>query len=167
MTKREPIDIIKGALLLEKRGKALYESVVKTTEIQGVKHLFEMLVEEEKKHIELLNSQFKHFAKNRDFDDDDLDALPQEPSQDVVSDEIVKDISAAGYESAVVSAALEFEKKAVSYYSEQAKKASSSAEKKLYDWLTRWEKTHMHMLAEIDKDLREAVWYDNQFWPLD
>ena len=48
------LDIVKGAILLEYKGKALYESVTETTKIEGVKELFKMLVREEQKHIDLL-----------------------------------------------------------------------------------------------------------------
>jgi len=81
--------------------------------------------------------------------------------------EIVKSISGAGYEAAVISAALDFEKNAVKYYSEHAEAAESAEEKKLFSWLTDWEKNHMLMLARLDNELKEKIWYDNQFWPLD
>ena len=33
-------------------------------------------------------------------------------------------------------------------------------------WLADWEKSHMTMLAELDKEIKEKIWYDNSFWPL-
>jgi len=67
----------------------------------------------------------------------------------------------------VISAALEFEKRAVAYYSEQAEQAGSEAEKEVFGWLSRWEVTHMEMLAKVDDELKQDIWFDNQFWPLD
>jgi rubrerythrin len=67
----------------------------------------------------------------------------------------------------VISAAIEFEKKAVKYYSENSEKTASESEKKIFQWLAEWEKKHLHMLASIDKELKEKIWYDNRFWPLD
>jgi len=154
MTENKMLDIIKMAILLEHRGKALYESVAQKTEVAAVKELFDMLTEEEGKHIDILNKQFTLVSKGKDF------------AKTVLSVKIVKGISGAGYEAAVIAAALEFEKNAVKYYGDQEAVASSSEEKKLFNWLVKWETEHMTMLAKIDDDLKEQIWYDNSFWPL-
>lgn len=67
----------------------------------------------------------------------------------------------------MISAALEFEKKAVKYYSESAAAAQFQGEKEIFSWLMEWEKSHLLMLAKLDDELKEKIWYDNQFWPLD
>jgi len=167
MSGEKNLDIIKGAILLEYRGKALYESIVKNSEIGPVKELFEFLVMEEEKHIQLLEKMFKKITKN---DESVLDGLTSADSQGagkILNSEIVNNISGAGYEAAIISAALEFEKKAVSYYSTNAGSVKSRGERKLYEWLTEWEKGHMVMLAELDNEIKEQIWYDNSFWPLD
>ena len=167
MADDKKIDIIKGAILLEHRGKALYESVVKTTKNNAVRELFEFLVKEEQKHVEMLNKQYGLISTGKAFD------LSGEKPEDagtadrILTEEIVSGISGAGYEAAVISAALDFEKKAVKYYSEQADSAGSTEEEKLYDWFAGWEKGHMKMLAELEDGIKEQVWYDNSFWPLD
>jgi rubrerythrin len=167
MAENNMLDIIKKAILLEHRGKALYESVAKKTEISAVKELFEMLAEEEEKHIDILNKQFKLVSKGKNFDTGELEKVEGTTAKTVLSVKIVKGISAAGYEAAVIAAALEFEKNAVKYYGDQEAAANSPEEKKLFNWLVKWETEHMTMLAKIDDDLKEQIWYDNSFWPLD
>ena len=54
MEENKTLDMVKKAILLEHRGKALYESVAQKTKVAPVKELFEMLVEEEEKHIDIL-----------------------------------------------------------------------------------------------------------------
>jgi len=166
MTENKMLDIIKMAILLEHRGKALYESVAQKTEVAAVKELFDMLTEEEGKHIDILNKQFTLVSKGKDFDTGELDKVEGKTAKTVLSVKIVKGISGAGYEAAVIAAALEFEKNAVKYYGDQEAVASSSEEKKLFNWLVKWETEHMTMLAKIDDDLKEQIWYDNSFWPL-
>lgn len=161
------IDVVKGALLLEHRGKALYESVAETTKIEGVKELFKMLVREEEKHIDLLTKQYSRILKGESPDASDLEREDTTVTAAIFSDEVVKEVHGAGYEAAVISAALEFEKSAVNFYSKQAETAESEEEQKLYRWLVRWEKTHMMMLAKLDNEIKEQIWYDNKFWPLD
>ena len=166
MTENKTLDIIKMAILLEHRGKALYESVAQKTEVAAVKELFEMLMEEEEKHIDILNKQFTLVSKGKAFDTGELDKIEGKTAKTVLSVKIVKGISGAGYEAAVIAAALEFEKNAVKYYGDQEAAASSPEEKKLFSWLVKWETEHMAMLAKIDDDLKEQIWYDNSFWPL-
>ena len=167
MAESKTIDILKGALLLEYRGKALYESVVKSSGSEDVKQLFSMLSKEEDKHIGVLTKQFSRLSKGEPFDVAELETEHATTHEAVLSDELVKNISGAGYEAAVIAAALEFEKKAVEYYSERASQAESEEERKLYSWLTSWEKNHMLMMARLDNELKEKIWFDNQFWPLD
>lgn len=167
MTGTKTLDILKGAILLEHRGKALYDSVVKTSGSEGVKELFNMLSREEDKHIRVLEKQFSRITKGESFDITEIEKENASTHEAIITHEIVKSISGAGYEAAVIAAALDFEKNAVEYYSEHAETAESAEEKKLFTWLTEWEKNHILMLARLDNELKEKIWYDNQFWPLD
>lgn len=166
MGDRSQIDILKGALLLEHKGRALYLSAADTTKFDKVKNLFNTLVDEENKHIDFLSKQFSRLSSGQAFD---LADLPEQSdaADHAFSGGIDGKVSGAGYEAAVISAALEFEKNAVKYYSDQAKAAPDAAEKDLYSWLAKWETSHLLMLSEIDKELKERIWSDNQFWPLD
>jgi rubrerythrin len=167
MTGNKLLEILKGAILLEHKGRALYKSVTDTSKVQGVKDLFSMLVREEEKHINVLNKQFSRVSKGKGFDLSSIKDSHAETSEAVLTDIIKENVSGAGYEAAVISAALEFEKNSVRYYSDHAEAAQSGDEKALFEWLRDWEKGHMVMLARIDNDLKEKIWFDNQFWPLD
>jgi rubrerythrin len=164
---KTPLDIVKSAILLEHKGKALYDSVVEATSVPAVKELFEWLSREEVNHIAVLEKQYRRLAQGRSFDASGLEEGHTEAVDSVLSHEIIKRVSGAGYEAAVISAALEFEKGAVAYYSKQAGLSDSQEAKDVFGWLSRWETTHMQMLSEVDDGLKEEIWYDNQFWPLD
>lgn len=167
MAENKTIDILKEAILLEHKGKTLYLSAAESTSNEHAREMFDMLVDEENKHIEILSKQLKLVASGKDFDASGLDDVSGATADAVLSENVVKGISGAGYEAAVISAALEFEKNAVKYYGKQEAAAKSDEEKKLFNWLVRWEKDHMTMLAKIDDDIKEQIWYDNNFWPLD
>jgi rubrerythrin len=167
MSESRTLDVIKTAILLEHKGKALYESVRDTSKIDAVKELFSILADEEVKHINILTKQFRRLAQGLDLGTEGLEADHSRVTDEVISEDIVKKVSSAGYEAAVISAALEFEKNAVKYYCENAEMAQSPGEKEIFSWLTEWEKSHLLMLAKLDDELKEKIWYDNQFWPLD
>ena len=82
-----------------------------------------------------------------------------------MNQKIKEKISAAGFEAAAISAAISMEKQAVKLYTESAQTTSDPEAKALYEWLSRWEREHLSLLLDIDKSLREKIWFDNQFWP--
>jgi hypothetical protein len=43
--------------------------------------------------------------------------------------------------------------------------AQDPNEAESYRWLADWERGHLSFLARLDKEIRMAVWNDQQFWP--
>jgi len=166
MSTEKAVEIIKGAILLETRGKAFYKKTAEQTGSQAVKEFFENMAMEEDEHIKILSEQFKSLVSDGTMASVKLSSSASEISAAVLSEKIKKEIDGAGYEASAISAAIAMEDKAVSFYSDRAKKTDDPAEKDLYNWLTNWEKGHLNLLMAIDKELQESVWNDNQFWPM-
>ena len=162
METKTAIDILKTAILMEKRGKAFYETVAAQTQNEEVKRIFITMAEEEQTHIEFLSKQFVNYQKNKTFSKISL----QSNEDELILNKAIQDqISAASYEAAAISAAIDMEKKAIEVYSQRAKDATDPNEKEIFDWLANWEKSHFCILLEMNKDLTEKAWYDNNFWP--
>ena len=166
MSEDRTVEILKNAILLEKRGKAFYQKVAEQASGTAVRAFFEMMGAEEAKHVEILTDQYKAYQQNQKFSPGNYD---QDPGGDIASRVITADfkaeISAADYEAAAISAAMSMEKNAIRLYKDRAAEANDPNEKALYKWLADWEAQHLHFLSDIDKDLREQIWYDNSFWP--
>jgi rubrerythrin len=166
MTESKTLEILKQAILLEQRGNAFYQKVAELAENSAVKSFFERMAEEEETHISILADQFKSYIKNGIFQPGTFDKNESSQIASQVLDNEIKDkISAASFEAAAIGAAISMEKKAVDLYSERSASATDPEEKDLYKWLSNWEKSHLHMLLDIDKALIEKVWSDNHFWP--
>jgi len=166
MTENTPLEILKQAILLERRGKAFYRKVAETTENKSVQDVFEMLAEEEQKHINVLSEQFKAYHQKKKFIPGNFnDADNSSFASKILTREIKEKISAAGFEAAAISAAISMEERAIRLYSESARTSSDSEAKALYKWLAGWEREHLNLLSDIDNILREKVWFDNKFWP--
>jgi rubrerythrin len=165
MAETKEIEVLKKALLLERQGRAFYQRVSKDSESQAVSSLFAIMAEEEGKHIEYLAEQFANFSASGEF----LQLEPEEGDRtavrEILSSDIRKQISAAGYEAAAISAAIEMENRAVAVYGERAEASDDPKERKLYAWLAQWETGHLKFLAEINDQLLEEVWYESSFWP--
>ncbi|MCG6894538.1 MAG: ferritin family protein [Desulfobacteraceae bacterium] len=166
MTQDKALEILKQAILLERRGKSFYAETAKAAENQAVREFFLNMASEEERHIAILSEQFKSYtATGRFRAGGDADTNPESVAKTVLPSELQKRISAAGVEAAAVSAAMAMEERAVRLYAARSEEASDEAEKALYQWLARWETQHLETLAELDRALTETIWNDNSFWP--
>ncbi len=166
MEKSTPLDILKSAILLERRGNAFYRKVADETESSAVREFFNMMAEEEKRHIQVLSDQAKHFQKTGRFSPSAAeDGKSSQVASRILSQDLKDQIAAAGFEAAAVSAAMAMEKRSIRLYSDRADAAKDPDEKELYRWLAEWESEHLQFLAEIDREVTEKVWFDNSFWP--
>jgi rubrerythrin len=160
------VNILKNAILLEKKGHAFYSNVALQSPEGPVKDFFAMMAEEEIKHIQILSEQFRSFQKDGSFKAENYDEkFSGEVDMKVITEGFKKAVSAADYEAAAVAAAMNMEENAVRLYSDRAAEASDENEKNLYEWLAKWEREHMRFLSEIDRELTQEVWNDNSFWP--
>lgn len=133
----------------------------------AAKEIFEMMAREEEKHINIIKKQYENIVKKGRIEAPEHMETPfKDILEKVMTDKFKKEVGAAGYESAAIYAAMTMEKEAVNFYSANAEKAETEEEKKLFEWLSDWEKTHLEFLSEIDRKLKEEIWYDNKFWPM-
>jgi rubrerythrin len=168
MQSNEVTDILKKAIIMEHRGKSLYEKVAEQTKSPDVAKIFRVMAEEEQLHIDFLSSQYANYQKTGKFDKNELEKATQDDEAIagmILTDQIKKDISGAGFEAAAISAAIDMETKSIEVYSARAQQTIDPNEKELYEWLANWEKGHHKMLIELNKQLTEEIWYDNNFWP--
>ena len=159
------IDVLKTAILLERRGKAFYTQAARQSESKSAKKIFEMMAEEEDAHIDFLTRQFKNYQINQEFLKNEPAPEEDEAVVEILTEQIKKEINAAGFEAAAISAAIDFENKAVEVYSRRAEEATDPNEKEMYQMLADWEKGHHHLLHKLNEDLKEQIWNDNNFWP--
>ncbi len=159
------IDVLKTAILLERRGKAFYTQAARQSESKSAKKIFEMMAEEEDEHIEFLTRQFKNYHEHHEFLKSDPAPEEDETVVEILSEKIRNEINAAGFEAAAISAAIDFENRAIDIYSKRAEEATDPNEKEMYQMLADWEKGHHHLLYKLNEDLKEEIWNDNNFWP--
>jgi rubrerythrin len=165
MDESRSMEILKTAILLERKGKAFYSSVADKADDPDVKEFFQHMADEEDDHIRFLTEQFSHYVKNQKFRETELPKTEDSTAEQILSEKVKKQISAASFEAAAISAAIDFETRAVKVYSDRAESATDPEEKHFYQFLADWEKGHHKILHDIDKEVKEKVWFDNNFWP--
>ncbi len=166
MNDNSAINVLKSAILLERKGKAFYSTIAKQTQSAAVKKIFTMMAEEEDEHIKFLSRQFASYDKHHEFIKNEPVSVEDDTEEvKILTEEIKKQISAASFEAAAISAAIDFENRAIEIYSGRAEAATDQNEKEMYQMLADWEKTHHHLLHRLSEDLKEDIWNDNNFWP--
>ncbi len=165
MSTPKALEVLKSALLLELRGKSFYEKAADNAEDPAVKEFFAKLAEDELSHVQILSEQYKSYKKDGKFVRSARESSNESIANAVLTDALKQRIAGAGFESAAISAAMGMEERAINLYSQRANEASDPEEKALYGWLAEWETQHLEFLAAIDKEVTEALWNDNSFWP--
>jgi len=165
MKDNKVIDILKEAILLERKGKAFYTQAARASESKSATKIFEMMAEEEDEHINFLTKQFKNYLTNHEFLVEEGNHEEDDAASEILTEKIKKEINAASFEAAAISAAIDFENRAIAIYSERAKEATDPKEKEMYQMLADWESGHHHLLHKLNEDLKEQIWNDNNFWP--
>lgn len=166
MRSSQSIDILKEALLLERRGRAFYGQIASQVADAAIAEVFEAMAAEEERHIQILENQMKAVAQENNWAPLDTRDIEGEALADLILTDAVKSrLAAADFEAAAISAAMLMEENAVTLYSTRADAAQAPEEKRLFQWLADWEKGHLNFLAELDRDIKTRIWNDNQFWP--
>jgi len=165
MSEADALTILKRAILLETRGKAFYKKAAEEADNLVVKDFFKMMAAEEVSHVKILSEQYKSYQTNNKFIPRTVDEYSADVAEQIITEKLIENISAASFESAAISAAMGMEERAIKLYSQRADEAADPEEKALYRWLAEWETQHLELLAKIDKEVTETIWNDNSFWP--
>ena len=166
MNEDKTLEILKQAILLERRGKAFYSKVAEQSKNDAVKEFFAMMAREEVTHLKILSDQYRSYVENKRFISSSYNEKSASgAASHILNANLKEKIAAADFEAAAISAAMSIEERAVRLYTERAASAIDAEEKALYQWLAEWERSHLELLAEIDRELTERIWFDNQFWP--
>jgi len=159
------LEILKHAILLEKRGKIFYANAAENSKDPDVKNIFRIMALEEDQHIDFLTQQFHNYRDAGKFNfTDSSDSGDNSIADQVITKSITEKISAVSFEASAISLAIDMENRAIDAYSKRAQTAIDPDEKKFYQWLADWERGHHKILFELDQELKEKIWMDNSFW---
>jgi rubrerythrin len=165
--KQAMIQAVKDAVMVEIKGQQLYSHAAGQTGDPAARAMFEMLARDEDEHVRILTTQY-----NALMTDGKVDLSVVHPaevdhgSHDIINDEFKRSLKRGTFEMAVIGIGCDLEKKAISYYAEQAKLAENPDLKQLFTWLSTWEEGHLKQLMELEKIYQDAYWADQGFAPM-
>ena len=87
-------------------------------------------------------------------------------SHTIIDDAFKRSLKTGTFEMAAIGIGCDLEKRAIAFYSEHAEKTDDPELKKLFTWLTNWEKAHLSQLLDLEKFYKDAFWADQGFMPM-
>lgn len=158
------MEVVKEALLAEVKGQQLYANAAATTKDPAVEAMFKSLARDEEIHIEVLKAQAKSLFDSGTLDLGVVGSTEIEGgSHSIVDDEFKRSLKRGTFEMAVIGIGCDLEKKAIAFYGGHAEKATDPDLKKLFSWLSEWEKRHLSQLLDLEKFYQDGYWADQGF----
>ena len=168
MPKGRLLDILRGAMEVERDGFQFYSMAADRSDDPGAAETFARLAAEEQKHYEALQTQQKALFKAGSWDPAIVlsDAHKLDPSPEVFSEGFRQRIKGKHLEMSALSIGILLEKNAIDFYSKAAEEATDENVAVFFRSLADWETGHYQMLLRYDEALKEDYWSENRFSPL-
>ncbi len=167
-SQRAQMDALKRAIMLEVHGLRFYEVAAMRCTNRVARELFEDLAKDEVRHRQELEKQFQHLLKGEKARFIPGDSPKHLRFRDpVIGADLKQRVEDAWFDSAALSIGVLLEKRAMEYYRKRELASSDQATRELFGWLARWEKGHLERLTALERAMREEIWHEARFWPLD
>lgn len=165
------IEVLKKGMSTELWGLRFYNEAVARTKDETGKRVFQSLVEEETRHLDILSGQYAAYSKIHNYVSRE-EAIALAESVDPLK--IFPEASAAAQlipagatDEQALQMAMDFERRGYDLYAQAAQAAASDAERELWQYLAKAEDKHFVFLQETYEYLtNNGVWYfDEQELP--
>ena len=155
------------AVKAESDGYSFYMMAALSSQDDKGRQIFEQLANEELDHKRFLLAQHKAIRETGKIDETvklgrRVDLSGASP---IFSEHIKSRLKDAHYEMSALSIGIQLEQSAMTFYGEQAEKASDPKVKRFFEELTEWEKGHFDALSRQQEALKDDYWYGSGFSP--
>lgn len=169
--KEKALAVLQQGMSTELWGLRFYEQAAKRTQAEDGKKVFQSLVAEEQKHLDILRGQYAAIsgegrwisvaeAKALAASVSPTDIFPEASSAEQLIPEDASDARA-------LEMAMDFERRGYAFYEAEAKKSASSEARTMWEFLAKAEDAHYTFLQETHEYLTtNGTWYfDEQEFP--
>jgi rubrerythrin len=162
------LEPVKQAIMLETQGLQFYRVAAERCSNPVAREMFEALAKDEEQHRAELEHQFRSLLKQNKWSPPATAKHPDLKFRNPIIDQsLKKNIDGAWFDFAALQIGVILERRALAHYKAQASKAETPEPRGLFTWLSKWEEGHLDRLMALEKSMREAIWNDAGFWPLD
>ena len=163
--------VLKQGMSTEIWGQRFYQEAVARTKDELGKQVFQSLVEEESKHLDILRGQYAAVSGDQKWVSvDEAIAMADSVKASEIfpqADEAKNLIPADATDAQALEMAMEFEERGYNMYHLAAQQATSLDEKAIWEWLAKAEDMHFKFIQETHEYLvSNGKWYfDDQELP--
>ena len=150
MGKETVLKSLENAVQFERDAYDYYSSALEKTRNPDAKNMFEILIEEEKKHAEYLTFLKNRLESRGELDTESTVDLDRDFKRLFLeqADRIDDNVKVESSEIEALSFAIDMERKGMDMYKDLAEKASTDEEKHMFSRLADWEKGHMEFIQD-------------------
>lgn len=171
MDKEKVLEVLRRGMSTELWGQRFYQEAIGRTQAEDGKKVFQSLVEEENKHLDILRGQYAAVSGSTEWVSiqqaqalaasvDPTQIFPQASSAEQL-------IPAGATDAQALQLAMDFEKRGYDFYTQEAAQAVSAEAKTMWEYLAKAENLHFAFLQKTHEYLTtNGVWYfDEQELP--
>jgi len=167
------LKMLSTALEMEEKGHHFYQNALSNCQNPAGVEIFRMLAQDEVHHTRIIQRIFEKVSGGADYAAD-LDELQAERGQEdlgvffrEVADRHGKDIHAETTDLEALEVGLDFERKAVDFYTKQLELATDPLERRFLEEMIAEERSHVQLVSDTQAYLSDpAVWFEEHEKPL-
>ena len=161
------LKMLSTALEMEEKGHHFYQNALKNTQNPTGVEIFRMLAQDEVFHTRTIKKIYDRISGGSDWSAE-LDEMVAERRQEdlgkffrSVAAKHGKDIHATTDDLAALEIGLDFERKAVDFYTKQLSEATDPLETKFLEEMVAEERSHVQLLADMQSYLSDpGSWFE-------
>lgn len=146
--------LLKSSILFEMHGEKLYLEAAEKAQNTEVKDFFKKMANDEHLHAEILREVFDSYHQGTKYIPHTNTWFTTNKVEEIRNPLLVELITGSSFEAAAITAAILMEEKSVIEYQKMADEAEDSEEKKLFNWLVKWEQEHVQRLSVLRDGLK-------------
>ena len=155
------IEALQVALDTEKKGYRFYKIAANSSRDPKGKEVFEHLANDEIEHMGVIAKVFESLTKNEPWMtyEEAVEKYGETPAENIIFPDVPDETQEDFDDLRALEEALEFEKKAVQFYTNHAEKADDDKAKSFYQSLVQIEESHVAIIqAELDSLMGAGIW---------
>jgi rubrerythrin len=164
MNLEESLDILKQGMQTELWGQRFYREAVARTDSEAGKHVFQSLVDEEGKHLDILRGEYASLQQDGGWlsPEEAMQMAESAPSTGIFpeaaeAEHLIPDDAS---DVRALELAMDFERRGYEQYKANADAAESPEARELWQSLAKWEDAHYAFLQKTHEFLQtDGAWY--------
>jgi rubrerythrin len=167
MEQSKAIQGLLTALQTELNGIEFYRIAAEKTEDEKGKKAFQMLADDELKHFNAIQQQYKSLVEESKWTSVDLGKISIfEGESPIFTDDLKNRVQGKHFEVTALSIGAQLEANSIDFYRKMKEQSNDPTAREMYTQLQKWEEAHLNAITRQLDIIKEDYWNDQRFSPL-